>query len=1713
METRARRMIKRKNTGGSLAMVLLICGCWVSSIWGEEFTRVAGNGKVVDDGFSGEGQVAARVALTRIDDKDEGNITLRSPGVWTFAHEVNMGPQVGSGVDGLSIVVDRERNRAFVGTNTLVSVVDLDLNLVTGGISGLSGAQFSLALSEERGELYVWEGGHFLLVFDLNSLEELKRIELESGRDWPSRVQWNRERPILVDEESDRIFMGNRSSVSVIDLVHGSIVKKIELTANSLPPGDFNNLQAITDLIADNGNGKIYAANPDKGLIEVIDAKTLEAENPLDPVSPPVQLILDPEQPFLYAVGYSRLVKFNLTTQASEANVPLRDTLPGDIFFFQTPNPYAIFNEKDRTLWFGEGHRNGLVGSSVSAGVINGDFRPPALFIVDVDQFEAPTPTMTWPMMPAALEIDPESGEVLQLGVDNRLNRIKLDEGALRTDSRNRVIPDAAVEIGGDPQLLNVSEGKNLVYVARGAHGGFFVLDNEGRIVSTAEGPPSLDIVVSDHFDRAYVFEAKDRLGIYELSTLRRLNATELTLNSDFFSTSVSQIQPDPRRGVVWIPSASKLVKLDPVNGRILGEIVLEAWEDGFPAYTDANRLTAYDPVADKLFVVRPGTDGNQILTLDVVDLENERVVSRIDLLKAFDGVSDISWILDMAFDASAERLYMWAMHGSRNEGKGHRILVIDTAREEVVDFVDAPGEAGVGFNVVFDLARRVAYNGRGGFVNLDTGQIGELVSKGDGDIGLNRLTNTIYTVNDTNRKLWVFLGPAGSETPPPVAPAEVEAEAGDEEVTVSWSSVDDPTLIGYNLYRQDRPGAQFVRINPQLITETWSLDTDLTNEQIYSYQVSSVGQGVLESVVFSETASATPEGGGDFRMILLRRALSVAREDSVSAPISLESLEGFGEEIGLTAVGAPEGLEIVFNPDKVVPPKVTELRVIAGANAPLGRFEIDLQGTGGDRAQTARVAVEVTAKELAESVLTLELDREDVVLGIPLVVNGRLFPGLSDIPIQLDFRGARGDTLITSTVDTEVGGGYRLEFDMPFADQWSVTASWTGNDDFAGITSRTVAFRGTSGQSRITATSDLADDADLGWIATLKGRIHPSPGTITVSINVRDPDGIERQIDGVLSTSEGFYGHDLRMDKEGIWEVWASWKGNDQLLGAVSPVITVPVQTDVGRVILLAGGQDSNRDVFWPTSNYLGNLAYTTFQRRRLVKEKIFYLNDRQEQDVDRDGFQEDVDDKATMSAWADAWTWARERVNSDSPLYVYLVGKGQPTGIEIGDGEILTATQLLQDLSALEETTGVQATLSVDASHAGHFIRDLSNQGRHVIASTGLGPAFYQAEGYLSFSQYFLTDLFQGKSVQEAFLHTDQILRNLPGAFRRQDPGLEAEGNLIPNQPGDYLQTLDAIIGAPFELGDLSPQIKASSLSSVAGGAGKQVVTQTRPVFEDPHGPRLKLARSLAEQGVEISARIDDPEGSLAVVRAMIIPPESSEEEELTQYPEVTLEADGTGRWVGVSHEFLEEGVYPVIIYAIDGAGNAAEPFRTTVLVEPPPPLPTGDFSGDGLVDFTDFFLFADAFGSENPAYDLDQSGMVDFGDFFLFADAFGGPLGKLLALAEEMLHLPTEYALGAPYPNPFNSEVVVKYSLPQEGEVELVVYNALGQVVRRLATGHREMGHHRVVWDGRDDAGRGLATGTYLMQLRAGEWRSDAARPADLRFTQVRKVAFVK
>lgn len=72
---------------------------------------------------------------------------------------------------------------------------------------------------------------------------------------------------------------------------------------------------------------------------------------------------------------------------------------------------------------------------------------------------------------------------------------------------------------------------------------------------------------------------------------------------------------------------------------------------------------------------------------------------------------------------------------------------------------------------------------------------------------------------------------------------------------------------------------------------------------------------------------------------------------------------------------------------------------------------------------------------------------------------------------------------------------------------------------------------------------------------------------------------------------------------------------------------------------------------------------------------------------------------------------------------------------------------------------------------------------------------------------------------------------------------------------------------------------------------------------------------------------------------------------------------------------------------------------------------------------------------------------------------------------------------------YPNPFNPSTEIAFSLNGAQTVQVAVFDARGRRVAALAAGHLASGEHRLTWDGRDEAGRSMPTGVYLIRLVAG------------------------
>lgn len=73
---------------------------------------------------------------------------------------------------------------------------------------------------------------------------------------------------------------------------------------------------------------------------------------------------------------------------------------------------------------------------------------------------------------------------------------------------------------------------------------------------------------------------------------------------------------------------------------------------------------------------------------------------------------------------------------------------------------------------------------------------------------------------------------------------------------------------------------------------------------------------------------------------------------------------------------------------------------------------------------------------------------------------------------------------------------------------------------------------------------------------------------------------------------------------------------------------------------------------------------------------------------------------------------------------------------------------------------------------------------------------------------------------------------------------------------------------------------------------------------------------------------------------------------------------------------------------------------------------------------------------------------------------------------------------------YPNPFETSTTIAYDVWQAGPVTLTVYDILGRTVRQLVDRDQPVGVHHAAWDGRDDAGRPVAAGTYFYRLRVGD-----------------------
>jgi len=105
--------------------------------------------------------------------------------------------------------------------------------------------------------------------------------------------------------------------------------------------------------------------------------------------------------------------------------------------------------------------------------------------------------------------------------------------------------------------------------------------------------------------------------------------------------------------------------------------------------------------------------------------------------------------------------------------------------------------------------------------------------------------------------------------------------------------------------------------------------------------------------------------------------------------------------------------------------------------------------------------------------------------------------------------------------------------------------------------------------------------------------------------------------------------------------------------------------------------------------------------------------------------------------------------------------------------------------------------------------------------------------------------------------------------------------------------------------------------------------------------------------------------------------------------------------------------------------------------------------------------------------------------------FSDNLGNMIEADVYLQNNIEVVPQRFALFQNYPNPFNPETNISFALPEDGKVNLKIYNLKGQLVKVLIDQKLNSGIHTFKWDAKDESGTDLPSGIFFYKLIAGEY----------------------
>jgi len=208
-----------------------------------------------------------------------------------------------------------------------------------------------------------------------------------------------------------------------------------------------------------------------------------------------------------------------------------------------------------------------------------------------------------------------------------------------------------------------------------------------------------------------------------------------------------------------------------------------------------------------------------------------------------------------------------------------------------------------------------------------------------------------------------------------------------------------------------------------------------------------------------------------------------------------------------------------------------------------------------------------------ASSKLTISVDPDEITLEESTTISGVLDPPLKGIEVMIEYSYEGGSWTKIVTVETGDNGEFSYEWTPRQAGDYSIRASWEGNENYEPATSSEVSLKVKSAPTTITIEVDKVE-VNVGEEVRISGELkswanRPLP-EFNVKIKVVDPEDREFEYPA-LTDESGRYEVSIIIDTKGTWRIQAVWEGDGNYLRSESSIVEVEgkvVEVVVGKTV-----------------------------------------------------------------------------------------------------------------------------------------------------------------------------------------------------------------------------------------------------------------------------------------------------------------------------------------------------------------------------------------------------------------------------------------------------------------------------------------------------------------------------------------------------------------